>query len=145
MKAMTTPTTAVDGIRFHHIGVACRNLDQEEQRYRDLGYTREGSDFTDPIQGILGRFLIGGGPRLELLVETPGKAVLTPWIRKGIRLYHLAWEADDLDAASRQFVDRRAKVVVPPVPAVAFEGRRISFLMLPNLQLIELIEEPPAG
>jgi len=136
----TSPLDPVPGLSFHHIGVACRSLDVEEQHYRPLGYGREGADFTDPIQGIQGRFLTGGGPRLELLVETPGKSVLTPWLRKGIRLYHLAWEAADLSEASRQFVERRARVVVPPVPAVAFGGRSITFLMLPNLQLIELIE-----
>ena len=139
--AMTLPAfEPVPGLAFHHIGVACRSLDTEERHYQSLGYRREGADFTDPIQGIQGRFLAGGGPRLELLVETPGKSVLTPWLKKGIRLYHLAWEAADLDQASRQFVEQRARVVVPPVPAVAFEGRSITFLMLPNLQLIELIQ-----
>ena len=139
-----TESTGGPGLRFHHIGVAARDLDTEENVYRALGYRREGDDFIDPIQGICGRFLIGGGPRLELLVQIPGKSVLEPWLRKGIRLYHLAWEADDLDAASAQFVAERARVVVPPVPAVAFGGRLITFLMLPNLQLIELVAAAPA-
>lgn len=134
---MTDPT---DRLLFHHLGVAARDLDAEEAQYAAIGYRREGDDFTDPVQGIRGRFLTGPGPRLELLVEIPGKAVLTPWLRKGIRLYHMAWETEDLSDATRHFVALRAKVVVPPVPAVAFGGRLISFLMLPNLQLIELIE-----
>ncbi|MEO8448393.1 MAG: VOC family protein [Gemmatimonadota bacterium] len=141
---MTHPTSG-PGLHFHHIGVASSDLDAEEKVYHALGYRRESEDFTDPIQGIRGRFLIGGGPRLELLVQVPGKSVLEPWLRKGIRLYHLAWEADDLPAASEHFVAQRARVVVPPVPAVAFGGRLITFLMLPNLQLIELIAlAPPA-
>ena len=137
-----SPTPAIDvpkGLAFHHIGVACRSLDAEERVYASLGYSREGVDFQDPIQGIGGRFLTGGGPRLELLIELPGSGVLTPWLRKGIRLYHLAWEADDLRAASAAFQATRARVVAEPVPAVAFGGREITFLMLPNLQLIELI------
>jgi len=31
-------------------------------------------------------------------------------------------------------------LIVAPVPAVAFGGRKIAFLMLPNRLLIELIE-----
>jgi methylmalonyl-CoA/ethylmalonyl-CoA epimerase len=137
--AMPSPTDLPSGLLFHHIGVACRNLDAEERAYARLGYTREGADFQDPIQGIGGRFLTGAGPRLELLIELPGSGVLTPWLRKGIRLYHLAWEAENLREASASLQATRARVVVDPVPAVAFGGREITFLMLPNLQLIELI------
>ena len=129
------------GLSFHHIGVACRNLDAEERVYALMGYVREGNDFEDPVQGIGGRFLTGAGPRLELLIELPGSGMLTPWLRKGIRLYHLAWVAKDLHQASADLVSSRARVVVEPVPAVAFNGRKITFLMLPNLQLIELISE----
>jgi len=49
---------------FHHLGVACRNLDVEEAVWVPLGYTREGDDFEDPRQQIRGRFLTGPGPRL---------------------------------------------------------------------------------
>jgi len=116
----------------------------EEQKYRVLGYEREGDDFEDPTQGIGGRFLVGGGPRIELLVELPTRSVLTPWIRRGIRMYHMAWEAPLFAASIDHFVAARAKVVVEPVPAVAFGGRHIAFLMLANMQLIELIEAAPA-
>jgi xylulokinase len=43
--------------------------------------------------------------------------------------------ADAIDALRAQ----RAKVAVAPVPAAAFGGREIAFLMLPNRLLIELI------
>lgn len=125
---------------FHHVGVACRDLDFEEAKFALLGYRREGSDFEDPIQGVRGRFLVGGGPRMELLVATGPGGVLAPWLRSGQKMYHLAYEVDDIEAACDAFAKVGAKTTVKPVSAVAFEGRRISFLMLPNLLLIELIE-----
>jgi methylmalonyl-CoA/ethylmalonyl-CoA epimerase len=125
---------------FHHIGVAVSDLRREAERYAALGYELEGLEFEDPIQGVRGCFLVGGGPRLELLVELPGRDVLSPWKRRGIRLYHLAYETDDLDATLAAQFARRAKPVLAPVPAVAFDGRRIAFVMLPNLQLVEFIE-----
>jgi methylmalonyl-CoA/ethylmalonyl-CoA epimerase len=125
---------------FHHLGVACRDLDAEERVWTSLGYVRERDDFEDPRQQIRGRFLIGPGPRLELLVGTPGSKVLDPWLSRGIRIYHQAFEVPDLRASISALAESRARVVVDPVPAVAFGGREISFLLLANGSMIELIE-----
>lgn len=125
---------------FHHIGVACRDLDAEQKAYAVLGYQVERPDFDDPIQGVRGRFLVGPGPRMELLVERGDSSVLAPWLRKGIKLYHLAFEAWDIDDTRRLLGAASARRVVDPVPAVAFDGRTIEFWMLPNLLLVEFIE-----
>ena len=127
-------------ISFHHIGVACTNLDSEARRFALLGYSPESPDFTDPVQGVTGRFLIGGGPRMELLMSLPGEGILTPWLKSGVKLYHLAYECSDITAAIDHYRKEGAKLMVPPVPAIAFSGRLIAFLMLPNMLLIELIE-----
>jgi len=124
---------------FHHVGVACRDLDSETRRFAALGYHQEGVDFTDPIQGVSGRFLIGGGPRLELLVPLSTEGCLAPWLKTGAKLYHLAYLVPDLDGEVTRLRGQGAKTVVSPVPAVAFAGRRITFLMLPNMMLVELI------
>jgi len=133
--------TALTGAVFHHVGVACLDLDLETAHFRGLGYEVEGSDFEDPVQGVRGRFLVAGGPRLELLADLPGREVVAPWLRKGIRMYHLAWEVRNLRDAIRQLGNRGARVVVAPVPAVAFPGRHIAFMMLANRQLVEYIGE----
>ena len=129
----------IPGLVFHHVGVACRDLDTEERVFTALGYRREGADFVDPVQGVVGRFLTGGGPRLELLRGEREDGVLSPWLRKGAKLYHLAYEADDIASASAALGAVGAKAVVEPVSAVAFGGRAIAFFMLPNLLLVELI------
>ena len=126
---------------FHHIGVACRDLDSETSRFAALGYEQEGTDFTDPIQGESGRFLVGGGPRLELLVPLSTEGCLAPWLKTGAKLYHLAYMTPDFDGEILRLRGQGAKTVVQPVPAVAFGGRRITFLMLPNMMLVELISE----
>ncbi len=126
---------------FHHIGVACRNLDSEARRFAALGYIQEGVDFTDPIQGVSGRFLIGGGPRLELLIPHSADGCLAPWLKTGAKLYHLAYVVSDFDGEITRLRNEGAKTVVQPVPAVAFEGRHITFLMLPNMMLVELIAD----
>lgn len=131
----------IAGLAFHHIGVACRNFDAEERAFAILGYRREGDDFLDPVQGIHGRFLIGGGPRLELLRNSAEPGVLTPWLKKGVRFYHLAYEVESIEAGAAALVGIGAKAMGQPVPAIAFGGRPICFYMLPNLSLVELIGE----
>jgi len=126
-------------LNFHHIGVACRDLNSETRRLSALGYAVEGADFSDLTQGVSGRFLVGGGPRLELLVPLGQKGTLTPWLKSGVKLYHLAYETPEIEAGVAHLRSQGAKVVVPPVPAVAFGGRPISFLMLPNMLLVEII------
>lgn len=130
------------GLHFHHIGVACSDLNNEAARLAVLGYRAESDDFADPVQGIHGRFLIGPGPRLELLAPLPGTKVLDPWLETGVKLYHLAFEVERVDGVIATLVGSRARLVSGPVPAVAFGGRSIAFLMLPNLLLIELIGAP---
>jgi methylmalonyl-CoA/ethylmalonyl-CoA epimerase len=127
--------------RFHHIGVACESMAFDERVYAQLGYEREGSEFVDPGQGVRGLFLIGPGPRLELLEPYEGSTTLEPWLRSGSRMYHQAFEVDDLDASlASARVDLRAHVLRAPMAAPAFAGRPVSFLMLRNRSVIELIQ-----
>jgi len=105
-----------------------------------LGYQAESEDFTDPGQGIQGRFIAGPGPRIELLIQTDGSSVLEPWLAKGVKAYHYGYEVERLDAELERLKAAGGIVVTAPRPAVAFAGRRISFVMLRNLFLVELIE-----
>ena len=103
------------------------------------GYVQEGDEFHDPRQGVRGRFLVAPDqPRIELLVNE-GSEVLTPWLDAGVHVYHRAYEVPSVEAGIAELREVRARVVVPPVPAVAFDGRLIAFLMLRNRLLVELI------
>jgi Glyoxalase/Bleomycin resistance protein/Dioxygenase superfamily len=127
--------------RFHHIGVATESIAQDEAVYRQLGYERDGEEFLDPGQGVRGVFLVGPGPRLELLEPHEGSTTLEPWLRAGSRLYHQAYEVDDLDASlGSARKELRAHVLRAPMPAPAFRGRPVSFVVLRNRSVIELIQ-----
>jgi methylmalonyl-CoA/ethylmalonyl-CoA epimerase len=129
------------GAEFHHIGVACKDFDQEQAKFAVLGYRQESPDVHDPVQRVHVRFLIGGGPRMELVRGDGQGGPLAPWLKSGIKLYHMAYVVKDLPLALNFLKTKGARIVVAPVPASAFGGRNISFLMLPNLLLVELIEQ----
>ena len=128
-------------LAFHHVGVACTDIDAEAKLFAALGYVAEGAKFEDPVQGVRGRFMAGQSPRVELLqpLGTAPAGVLAPWLTHDIKLYHLAYVVPDLAPAIETLRMRGGKLVVAPVPAVAFGGRKIAFLMLPNRLLVDLI------
>ena len=125
---------------FHHVGIACVEVDADERLFAALGYHRERADVTDPLQNVWARFMVGGGPRIELLGDLRGAAIVQS-AQKGRRLHHLAYEVDDLDITSSEFRDLGAKEVAARRPGVAFDMRDICFWMLPNMMLIELISK----
>lgn len=128
------------GHTFHHIGYVTDSLVREREFFRHLGYLQEGSEFTDPEQGILGCFLQGPGPRLELLENLPGSKTLTPWLNAGIKMYHIAYEVEDLENAIAWARRERGKMTVAPIPAIAFQGRRICFFFFRKGLMLEFIE-----
>lgn len=130
-------------MNFHHVGYACRDLDVELSGMAALAYAEVGERFTDPVQGVTGLFCEGGGPRIELLAPLPDSDVLEPWLRGPARMYHLAYEVPSIVQGASALEADGARVVRPPVPAVAFDGREITFLMLPNRLLVELIGSAP--
>ncbi|GJH09281.1 VOC family protein [Caballeronia novacaledonica] len=128
------------GYEFHHLGYATASMAREREFFESAGYRIEGEPFEDTVQGIAGCFLTGPGPRIELLENLPGSHTLTPWLDAGIKIYHFAYCVDDIDAALTWARRNRCKVTVPPVAAVAFGGRRISFVMYRTGFMFEFIE-----
>lgn len=143
---MADPTFVPSTFEFHHLGYATTSIIEEQAFFEQLGYRPEGEGFADPLQGVAGRFLVGAGPRIELLENLPGSRTLTPWIDAGVRMYHFGYWVDDVDAALQWARSRRGRVSVQPVPAVAFGGRRIAFVIFRTRMMLEFIErhEPDA-
>jgi methylmalonyl-CoA/ethylmalonyl-CoA epimerase len=125
---------------FHHLGLACRDLSLERGGWERLGYRSEGQPFIDPLQKVQGVFLVGAGPRLELLAPSEAGSPVEGYLARGSKLYHQGFEAADFEGALERLQGLGARITTPPAPAVAFGGRRISFLMTPTLNLIEIIE-----
>lgn len=137
MQQLELPAGSV----FHHLGYACASLAKERAQFEQLGYRQEGEAFADPVQGVAGLFLAGPGPRVELLENLPGSQTLCVWLDQGVKIYHFAYEVPDMTEALAWSRGQRAVTTVQPVPAVAFGGRRIAFVMLRTGLMLEFIEE----
>jgi len=129
------------GLEFHHIAVACKNIERDFAAFKFLGYAKEGLPFNDPLQGVKGQFIAARGqPKLELLENLPGSNTLTPWLENGNKMYHFAYTVKDIETAAASFAKNRIKLVSPAKDSVYF-GKKICFLMLTNMYMIELIEK----
>ncbi|MBL8747138.1 MAG: VOC family protein [Phycisphaerae bacterium] len=137
-------------LRPHHVGVAVADIDRALPHYRSiLGLKLLHGPYDDPIQRVRVCFLGTGDPAdavIELIAPIPTEASESApihlYLKKELGAYHVCYETPDIE---RSVADMRAKgclVVSAPVPAVAFDGRRIAWLYLPTRQLIELVERP---
>jgi len=131
---------ALGSFEFHHIGVAARSIEKELPLYTLLGYEKENSAFEDDVQGIRGQFMTAKNqPRVELLENLTGRHILDKPLERGQKIYHTAYCVGDIEKAVEILTRNRAKLISPLKPSAYF-GKRICFLMLPNLSLIELVE-----
>lgn len=127
--------------KFHHLGIAAKSLENSTKSLEFMGYVPETAIFEDHTQGVRGQFLVSSsGPRFEVLENLEGSRTLSPWIARGVALYHTAYEVDAFDDVLAEIRSSGGKVLVAPVPAVAFDGRRICFVALASKAIVEIIE-----
>jgi methylmalonyl-CoA/ethylmalonyl-CoA epimerase len=138
--AVATGVLLGTGYAFHHLGYATQCVAKEQGFFESIGYRQVGGAFSDEAQGVRGLFLEGAGPRLELLENLPASDTLTPWLGSSARIYHLGYFVADLEATLQRVRQSRGRIVVPPTPAVAFDGRSISFVMFRAGPMLELIQ-----
>jgi methylmalonyl-CoA/ethylmalonyl-CoA epimerase len=131
-------------LRFSHIGIAVPNIDQALAVYHGIfGYTVRSGPFVDPIQKASVCFIAtsnDGDVRIELVAPANDDSPVHKLLGKGIGTYHLCYEVDDIAQALRHVRSHGCLVVSEPVPAVAFDGRRIAWFYTPTRQLTELVE-----
>lgn len=127
-------------LSFHHVGVACEMIESEEAAFAHLGYVREGDPFEDEAQGVRGLFLVGGGPRIELLADVEGSHTIRPWLQRRIKFYHFAYETSAFSADLEVAISQGGVIVRDPMISAYFK-QRIAFVMLPTRILVEFVEK----
>ena len=127
-------------MNFHHIGIVCRSIDVEIEEYKLFGYELEGVVFEDPLQCVRGVFMTLGGMRIELLEPLGIDSPINSVIRRKIKIYHQCFECSQFEEALKTLVNNGCVVAKEPTRTVAFNLRRVVFLMTPNNALVELLE-----
>ncbi len=131
---------------LHHVGIVVDSIETHAKRYEEsFGMKPLTGVILDPIQKVNVQFLgdgAGGRASVELIEPLPGDSPVRRALEKGGGLNHLCYEVPDIDAAVCQAQAQRALCVRTPVPATAFDGRRIAFMFYRGMGLIEFVEAP---
>ena len=135
------------GFKLRHVGVAVPKLGPTTDALEALfGYKVVSGPFDDPIQKVSVNFLAKSEndvAEIELIAplseDSPIKTMLA---KGGGAAYHLCFETSDIEQAVAHAKENGCIIVSPPVPAVAFNGRKIAWIYTRSRQLFELVEAP---
>ncbi len=133
----------LNSFKFHHIGVAVKDIDATAALYEQGGYKRSASIF-DPIQNVNICWLTKDGmPTVELLAPMDETSHVNKTLEKnGVTPYHTCYVVENIEEAVAQLRKQKYIMVSKPAGAVAFCGSRVCFLFNKNVGLIELVEAP---
>lgn len=132
------------GLKFHHVGVACYDIEATSFFYTTQGYTKTEVVF-DPIQKVNICFCKnmtgGGGVCIELISAHDKDSPINKILQKnGVSPYHFCYETKNIEESILEFKKQGFMLVSKLVPAIALDGRKICFLFNRNVGLIELVE-----
>jgi methylmalonyl-CoA/ethylmalonyl-CoA epimerase len=129
---------------FHHVGFVVASIANSVHGFASvLQMDWDEQVFHDPNQGVHVTFLKGrhaGDPLWELVEPADDKSPVQSFAAKGGGLHHVCYVADNLEQALAGARSSGAIVTRPPMPAVAFGGRRIAWVYTKNRLLIEYLE-----
>lgn len=135
-------------LRLHHIGFVVRNIETSMQGFvYSLGARWDGHTYRDELQRVKVAFLSTGAAAAQIELIEPGgdDSPVSKFLERGGGLHHICYEVEDLGQALLNFKSRKALTMKRPLPAIAFGGRRIAWILTAEKLLIELLEQEPTA
>ncbi len=130
-------------MKIDHIGYAVRNMDKALDSFQQLGFVFE--PIIDDIDRNV-RICFGekDGYKIELICPLDGKksSPVDQYLANALGTpYHICYLTDHLDKEIERFKKQGFKVIISPSPAIAFQNRRVVFMMSLGFGLMELVEK----
>lgn len=125
-------------LELHHIGCLCESIERAAPSYACVaaGPVSEPVRIASQKVNIL-MIPMTSGVALELVQPDSDNRFLQRLLGKGVSFYHLGFLCDDVAGAAAGFPGARD---LGSFESEAFGGRRCMFTVLPDRQMIELIE-----
>lgn len=133
----------LESFKFHHIGVAVKDISATAAVYIAGGYKQSETMF-DPEQNVNICWLTKEGmPVVELLEPVDETSPVNKTLEKnGVTPYHTCYVVEDIDEAVAALRKMKYVVVSKPVEACAIHKCKVAFMYNKNVGLIELVEAP---
>jgi methylmalonyl-CoA/ethylmalonyl-CoA epimerase len=139
------PSTTVTGVAtLHHIGFVVASISQSGSEFaQSLAAEWNGEIIHDALQQARVSFMrcgVDGNPAIELVEPDSEKSPLNKFVAKGGGLHHICYEVDSLETQLEACRLNGSLIVKQPLPAVAFQGRRIAWVYTKQKLLVEYLE-----
>lgn len=135
-------------LSLHHIGFVVAEIQSSIRGFHaSLGAAWDGFVYEDPKQKVKVAFLTThpAQGQIELVEPASDASPVTKFLReRGGGLHHVCYEVSNLEQALAAFKTRGAMIAKRPMPAVAFDGRRIAWIVTAEKLLVELLETADA-
>lgn len=137
------PLLSQNGV-LHHLGFVVASIAKVGERFAaSMGAFWDHEIFHDPVQGVRVTFLSSldkRNPVFELVEPASEASPVSNFLKKGGGLHHVCYEVDDLESALQEAKATSFTIASRPMPAVAFDGRRIAWVCSRSRMLMELLE-----
>jgi methylmalonyl-CoA/ethylmalonyl-CoA epimerase len=132
------------GERLHHTGFVVASIDAVIEGFcKAVCGSNWSETWYDPVQRVRVAFIYPSQPgdaSVELVEPEGHNSPVEKFLERGGGLHHLCYEVDNLDQVVRTASARGVVLVRHPKPAVAFDGRRIAWVLTKENLLIEYLE-----
>jgi methylmalonyl-CoA/ethylmalonyl-CoA epimerase len=133
-----------DSPKLHHIGFVVSSIQESAEAFiQSLGASWDGKIIFDPVQRVHVSFFQNkdaADPLIELVEPGDAKSPVATFLERGGGLHHLCYEVENLDAHLAFCKSVGTIIIRPPVPAIAFGGRRIAWGVSKKRLLLEFLE-----
>ena len=133
-----------NAVTFHHVGYVVKSIEVIATNFaQSLSLLWNGEIFYDPLQGARVSFFQSsksGNPTIELVAPEGTGSPVYRFLQQGGGLHHLCYEVDSLEKQLHHVRSNGDLIVRRPLPAVAFGGRRITWVYTRNKLLVEYLE-----
>jgi methylmalonyl-CoA/ethylmalonyl-CoA epimerase len=139
---------------LNHIGIVVHDILETCEVLRLIGLKQLTKPEPDSIQKVMACFLATNerqGIHIELIEPTDDTSPVAKFLaNRGGGLHHLCFEVDDIEEMTERLKKNGFQVVSPPVECIGYDksfdlkgsqATKISFLLLPNKLLIELLQK----
>lgn len=137
-------SSSLNQSHLHHVGFVVDSISRNAAAFaRSLSFEWDGSIIYDPLQLVNVTFLSPaktGESTLELIEPVGRRSPARKFAEAGGGLHHVCYEVDDLESQIAASQSAGATLVRVPLPAVAFSGRKIAWIITAEKLLVEYLE-----
>ena len=127
-------------MKFHHIGYLTNNINNSIKEFKKINYKNKNNLINDKNLYVKIQFIFNSNNIIELVKPYKKNYSFSKNIKNKNFAYHFAYKVKNLNKAINKLKINSFKLIVNPVPAKAFNNKKVAFLKMKNGFIIELIE-----